>query len=715
MTTLVTASNTATMTDPIATRGTAARRHRFRFAALVVLGLLPTATVVRQAFAQEEGEGDEDTEVTNAGQLSKKKKAVLAAIPNDEGALINVTQREMPASPDILNLGKRGTKALARCVADNVDDRLRYVCAAMLGRLGDRGALPALQGALEAWDIGVRRAAIDALSRIPDPSSFEPLYKVLQREDEVPENRVAILWTLGMLSDQRAVKVLRTKLHDEKDPSLRSPAFDGLWKSRHLMARGTLIKDVEYALQSDDTSLILSGTFAAAELRAPELVPALIPLMQHLDFHLRNRAVYALGRIGDKAATLALLAQVPKVREARMLNNIAFALERLDAKAFYATARGLIEHKQAAIRMNAAFVLGDVKRPEGLPMLTKALDDKNDYVRVSAVAAIGKLDAPEAIPVLERFVDDKNPTLKKAAIEAIFALSDGAKKDLVYDKLYASKDPKVKLEAALLLGEVLDLRVADDLVACIESQRCRLADVDRFFRAANVPQAPGRMLLAWAKGRTDLTDLVGTLKPVGAGPLAVSALQAMLAGGDLYRSAYAIDLAGALGEPTAIPTLRPLMSSESTRLRLHTAIAMARDGVVEADALLFKDFDNVPEDRLPIVARLIGRIQEAPVRARLLPELLKREKSTSPCIALAAAAARLEWDPEAAFFRFLDALASSSALERDLAVRYLMKNHRSVVTYVMRRALAREERPAVRDLLRKMLDVRAGAGYDDAS
>ena len=689
------------------------RRSRFRLALLLVLGLVPTATVVRSAIAQEEG--DEDTEVTSVDQLSKKKKAVLAAIPSDEGALINVTSREMPASPDILNLGKRGTKALARCVADNVDDHLRYMCAAMLGRLGDRAALPALQGALEAWDSTVRRAAIDALARIPDPSSFEPLYKVLQREDEVPENRVAILWTLGMLSDQRAVKVLRAKLHDDKDLNLCPPAFDGLWKSRHLMARGTLIKDVEFALKSDDAALVLSGTFAAAELRAPELVPALIPLMQHLDFHLRNRAVYALGRIGDKAATAALLAQVPKVREARMLNNIAFALERLDAKAFYATAQGLIDHKQAAIRMNAAFVLGDVKRPEGLPMLKKALDDKNDYVRVSAVAAIGKLDAPEAIPVLERFVDDKNPTLKRAAIESIFALSDGAKKDLVYDKLYSSKDPNVKLQAALLLGEVLDLRVADDLVTCVELQRCRLGDVDHFLRAAKVPQAPGRMLLAWAKGRTDLTDLVGTLKPAGAGPLAVSSLQATLAGGDPYRSAYAIDLAGALGEATAIPTLRPLMASDSTRLRLHAAVALARDGVVEADALIFKDFDNVPEDRLPMVARLLGRIQEAPVRARLLPELLKREKSTSPAIALAAAAARLEWDPEAAFFRFLDGLASTSAQERDLAVRYLMKNHKSVVTYVIRRALAREERPAVRDLLRKMLDVRAGAGYDDES
>jgi HEAT repeat protein len=702
-----------------------ARRRGLFAAAIALFALAPAATVVRQAWADEdeEGDGGDDdakTEVTSSEQISKKKKATLTAIPTNEAALINVTAREMPASPDILNLGKRSTKALARCVADNVDDHLRYTCASLLGRLGDRAALPALQGALEAWDPWVRGAAIEALRRIPDASSFEPLRKLLLRDDEVPQNKSAVLEAIGALSDKRAVGVLRDYVHVKKDSKdekagLNLPAFRGLWKSRHLMARSTLVEDVKFALQHEDVSLQVEATFAAAELRAPELVPVLVPLMQNLDQHLRNRAVYALGRIGDSAATTALLAQVPKVREARMLNNIAFALERLDAKAFYATAEGLIAHKQAAIRMNAAFVLGDVKRPEGLPLLKKALDDKNDYVRVSAVAAIGKLDAPEAMPLLDKFVDDPNPTLKKAAVYALFALSDGAKKDLVYDKLYASplgkKEPATKLAAAIALGKVGDTRVAPDLVACVEQQKCSLHDVDGFFRTTKVPEIPGRLLLEWAKGRTDLTDLVGSLKPAGAGPLAVSAVQASLAQSDLYRTAWDIDLAGDLDEKTAVAILEPLLSHESTRLRLHAAVALAREGITSADAVIFKDLDNVPEDRLPMVAKLIGRIKEPTVRARLEPELKKRESATGPgttSIALAAAGARFAWDPEAAFFRFLDALAAPSSFERDLAVRYLRRDRRAVVTYLLRRALAREERPVVRDLLRKMLDQRAG-------
>lgn len=691
------------------------RPRRALFAALLLAGLLPTFGVAHRAFAGDDDDDDEDaTEVSALDALTKRRRATLAAIPTNETALINVTAREMPASPDILNLGKRGTKALARCVADNVDDGLRYTCASLLGRIGDRAALPALQGALEAWAPRVRGAAIAALRRIPDPSSFEPLQKLLARKDEDSYNKGAALEALGALSDKRALKPLRDALRDEKG-GLSLEAFRGLWRSRHLMGRDTLVGDVKHALGRNDVPLQVEATFAAAELRAPELVSALVPLMESTDKHLRNRAVYALGRIGDKAASTALIAQVPKVREARMLNNIAFALERLDPKAFYATAQGLIDHKQAAIRMNAAFVLGDVKRPEGLPMLTKALDDKNDYVRVGAVTAIGNLDAPEAMPLLEKFVDDPNPSLKTAAIYSIFALSDGKRKDLVYDKIYlspeAKKNPAIRLDAAIRLGRAGDLRVAPDLLGCVEARRCWLPTVDGFLRTAAVPEIPGRMLLAWARGRTDLTDLVGTLKPAGAGPLTVSALRSSLALGDTTTVAYDVDLAGDLGEASAIAVMEPLLSHDSTRLRVHAAVALARASVVKADEVIFRDLDNVPEDRLPMVAKLLGRIKEPAVRARLAPELIKREKATGPgttAIALAAADARFLWDPESSFFRFLDALASDSAMERDLAVRYLRRDRRAAVTGLLRRALAREERPVVRDLLRKMLDLRAG-------
>jgi HEAT repeat protein len=687
--------------------------------AVVGLALFPSVFVVHRALADEEEEGDDaDAETTPLEELSKKKKVVLAAIPTNESILINVTQREMPASPDLLNLGKRATKALARCVADNVDDAVRIKCAMVLGRIGDRSALPALQGALEAWNPSVRGVAIHALRSMPDVTSVDPLIRIVQREDEDIGNRCAALEALGSMSDQKAVKALRFYLHDEKSgAAMNVSAFSGLWRTRALMARTTMIQDVAFALKSEDSALIVPATFAASELRAPELVDALVPLMKNVDAHVRNRAVYALGKIGDKQATKALLEQVPAVREARMLNNIAFALERLDPKAFYATIPSLVTHKQATIRMNATFVLGDVRRPEGLPLLEKALGDPNDYVRVSAVAAIGKLDAPEAAPVLEPLVNDKNPSLRITAITSIFALTNGKRSDLVYDKLFAPADakPGTKLMAALMLSAVDDPRVVDTIVSCTELGTCSGTDDYLLAMAPKEPTIPARMLLQWAKGRHDVTTLVADLKPPGAGALAIGQVKAALGARDLYGAAYAIDLAGALGEPSAAAVLPALLQHETARVRVHAAVALVReDGASAADAAtqLWKDFDTMPVDRLPALARLMGKISEPKARARLDAELKRRETSTEAPIALAAAAVRLSWDPDAAFFRFLDAIGTGKTLDRELAQAYLSHDRRAVITYVMRRALAREERPAVRDLLRKMLDARAG--HDDA-
>jgi HEAT repeat protein len=685
------------------------RTHRRSLAWLLLVSasVLPALLAVSTAVAdEEEDDAPQAGEALSANDLSKKRRAVLLAMQSDETVLINVTGRQMPASPDILNLGKKSTKALARCVSDNVDDRLRALCAQMLGRLGDKAGLSALQGATEAWDPSVRRAAIDALRRMPDPSSVGPLSKILAREDEQESNRAAALEVLGAMNDRKAVALVRKTLREEEG-SLRIAAFKGLWKSRHLISHANLVSDVTYALSSTDPQLILPGTFAASELRAPELVTPLIKLMSNADTHVRNRAVYALGKIGDKAATRALLAEVPRVRESRMLNNIAFALERLDPQAFYATAGTLAAHKQAQIRMNTAFVLGDVQRPEGLPLLRAALDDKNDTVKLSAVRALGKLHSPDAASVLERYVDDPNPTLKTAAIYSIYALAGASRKDLVYDKLYQSNDPATKLEAAVALGRANDPRVTQDLVACLELRTCRLLDVDPFLRASKSPDIPGRTLLAWSKGRSELTDLVAALRPEGVAPLGRSEVQASLAHRDLPRTLVAIDLTGEMTDAQAVTVLEPLLTHENTRLRLHAAVALSRAGKTSADAVLFRELDNLPFEQLPSFVRLMSRVTEPAARQRLLPELARREGGADVPVAVAAAAVHLAWAPEAAVFRMLSALSSPSRQERDLAERYLLRNETPVVTELLRRALSREGNEAVRNQLRRILDLRA--------
>lgn len=687
-----------------------ARPRRWLGPALIVLGLLPAMSVALRAAADEEepesGGGPDAQEAPAQESPAVARKRVLSMMATDASVLINVTDREMPASPDILNLGKRSTKALERGLADNVDAGVRQTCAMVLGTLGDRSALPTLQAALDDWEGSVRHTVIRSLERIPDPSSLEPLMKLFRRKDEEPYNRSQILKTLGALSTPKALTVLRDELRRkpaEGQEDLRPTAFEALWTSRHLMSRETLIGDVAGALRSENDSLVLAATEASDELRSPRLVQPLIPLMEHPNANIRNKAVYALGLIGDKTATKALLARLPGVRDARMLNNIAFALERLDRTAFYDSIRQVIEHKQAIIRLNAAFVVGDVKRPEGLALLEKALSDPSDYVKTSAIVALGKIGAQGAVKSLERFIDSPNLSLRQEAIYALHALSGGKRGDLIYSKLFSSIQEPTRRRAAIELGKGGDTRVRDYLLSCVESESCGVDEVKGYLRTDKAPQVGGRLLLSWARGRDDLTDLIADLRPPGTVPIATSGVDAALARYDIHTAKYAIDLVGDLGDASGKHRLATRLKDTDTWLRLHTAVALSRLGEAEADKAVLRDFDNLPAGWLPSFAQVLRRIAEPDVRARYTPELIKREKEKDPHIALAAASVRLTWDPEAAIFRLLDALASPSAQERGLAERYLRRDRSEKVTWLLRRALAREARDDTKDRLRKLL------------
>jgi len=129
--------------------------------------------------------------------------------------------------------------------------------------------------------------------------------------------------------------------------------------------------------------------------------------------------------------------------------------------------------------------------------------------------------------------------------------------------------------------------------------------------------------------------------------------------------------------------------------------------VVNADAVLFSEMDNLPFEQLPSFVRLVSRISEPTARARLTPELAKREAGTDPPVALAAAAVHLAWAPETAIFRMLTALSSASRQDRDLAERYLLRNESPVITELLRRALAREGNESVKNQIRRILDLRA--------
>jgi len=678
-------------------------------------GLLPAAIGLVQAYRVSHSEA--------AGRPLTPRERILREIPDDPKVLINVKYRDMPGTPDILDWGKRSTRALERCLADNVDAAIRVRCAVTLNALGDRRALETLQTALADWDANVRREVVRALGQMPDASSVDPLIALYRRTDEAGHVRYAVLRALSNISDQRVVTFLRKEMAskpDEDEADFRPAAFRALWAQRHLMARSTLVGDVRAVLRSDNDDMVYEATLASAELRTPGLVDSLIPLMEHKWEGVRNKAVYALGRIGDKKATKALLDRLPKVRESRMLNNIAFALERLDKDAFYDAIDDLATHKQAVIRLNAAFVLGDVRHAEGLPLLEKALADDSEYVQTSAIVAVGKLGTTDeskrqqAIEALKPFVNEGNITMREHAIYATHQLSKGGRLDLIHDKLFEidpsrygySTARNIQRRAAIALAEAGDPRVKSYIADCVLHGGCSYPSTRSYLQARADDSIKGQVLLGWARGNYGLTSMVAALDPKGAQPIAKAVLEDAWGRPRSWHTRESLQVLGKLGDASVLPLVQRRTNIRYLWPRVHGNVAALRLGDSNAADHVVAALKQMPADWLPRSVTAIAVADEKIARDSLEPKLEALQKETDVDLALAAAAIRLRWSPDEAVFRLVDGLRSKSSYERDLAERYLARAPDERVTFLLRRALAREGSDDVADRLRSILDDR---------
>jgi len=686
-------------------------------------------------------------------------RALIDAAGTDPIALVNVSAADMPASPDILFLGKRSTRALERCLSDNADAHLRALCAGMLGTLGDRSALPALHAALGDWEAEVRREVIRALGKLPADQSVDPLLALYARGDEEVGVRHAILRTLGAIGHSKGVALIRRELDKSRKElagpggDLRRTALQSLWRCRHRVSPGVIVDEVtralapprgndrliEKMLEANDAELTRDAIAKASQLRSGRFMNALIALIFSPDDKTQNRAIQALGLLGDKRAVPALAKLLPTARNARLLNNIAFALQRLDDRAFTHEIQRMVTHKQGVIRMNAAFVLGDIRQPKSLPLLERSLADPSERVQLEAVLAISKLaPAPEAVRLLEKATTSKSAGVRETAIQAvahhgnersipllekllgqpgqpdemilhaIYRLSAGKRSDLIYERLFRGDDDDVRKRAAIVLGKAGDRRVRDYLIACFETDRCGLDDVEAFLRTEKDPVLAGQVLWMWLRGRDDLTDLVGAMRPAGAATLAGNGLDVAVIRGEWPHAGRIATLLGDLHAEAERPHLQAAANAADGWFRIRALVTRCRLGDGDAATALLRELDNFPIEWLPELVDALHGLREPDARTRLAGDLERRQGGREPTTALAAAATRLPWTPDAALPRLLAGMTAADVVERETAERYLRHDHTPRVEVLLAERQAKERNPELRARLLRLIDVRRG-------
>jgi HEAT repeat protein/beta-lactamase regulating signal transducer with metallopeptidase domain len=216
----------------------------------------------------------------------------------------------------------------------------------------DPRMVAALSEALKDSDADVRKAAIQALVQLRDPSTFDAMVVALKDKDDDVRQQAA--FSLGQFRDKRAVAALTGVLNDT-NAEVRQQAVFALGQLRDISTLDAL----SAALKDADAEVRQQAAFALSQLRDARALPALIVALQDKDEEVRQQAAFALSQIRDPKAVDGLL--------------IA------------------IKDSNAEVRQQALFALGQIGDARGADAAMAALKDPDPEVRQMAAQALGQL------------------------------------------------------------------------------------------------------------------------------------------------------------------------------------------------------------------------------------------------------------------------------------------------------------------------------------
>lgn len=206
------------------------------------------------------------------------------------------------------------------------------------------------------------------------------LIEQLHDPDNKTRSRAAL--SLGDLSDASAAGVLVQAIAAESDFAVRE---DMTWA---LVRMADAALDPLIALLYDERSAARhQAAHVLGKMRDARAVNALIGVLYDADATVSRKAVFSLGQIGDARAisALVLLLGGDHLETQAVVSD---ALEAFGAAALPALIGALVDDR-AAVREQAADVLGLIGDKAAIPALVAVLNDVEWQVRFAAVTALG--------------------------------------------------------------------------------------------------------------------------------------------------------------------------------------------------------------------------------------------------------------------------------------------------------------------------------------
>jgi HEAT repeat protein len=447
------------------------------------------------------GEAAVDSLVALVGQPSLHNAIVESVTAIGDAAVVPLMQRLEASTPDA-----------------------RAAAAELLGRLGDRRALPPLVRALDDADAEVVAAAAGALGALGTPNVVDPLFGLFaHRSAAVRRAAIAAVNSIGASgTSARAKEALASPDARIRESAVRVAGYFGFSEClpQILQALGDASEDVrraaieqlpvlddidaagelDKALKSETPRNRAAAAHALRLLDDPRAGASLQAALRDPDAWVRYYAAASLGdaRFGSAAADdLAALARTDPATHVRIAAITALGAMHgvLGAK----VAAELMDEEEDDLAVAAVNVLGGVRRHDAHEWLTRASRSARPAVQLAAVRALAERPHPDSVEVLSWAAHlDDTPELPIEAINALrriaaaidHPIAQRAAVSALRDLAAEGTQRRDVIAAIARLPEALVPEVASGLSAMRVATRVATADA---LAAMRHPRASGEL------------------------------------------------------------------------------------------------------------------------------------------------------------------------------------------------------------------------------
>lgn len=500
---------------------------------------------------------------------------------------------------------------------DDADRNVRFHAIESLGKLRAHAAVEALGALVDSADFFLAFPAIESLVRIGDPNAAG---RIVPRLSD-PALRDAAAEALGVLGDEDVLGALLAALEGANPPVGAIVTALAAIHARYeeTSGAGGRIEDLTRRMMTPAAAaavLQFVRVATGAELRAALLVlswvrtPAVAAELSRLLAHSavphevietlvrfgspildvlgrqltsgeiesRRAAAVALGRIGDRAAVPALIAELEE-GELQLLAPVAGALGRLGDQRAFEPLLARLGHPDPGVRQAIIGALNSIGHPDMASRIRTLLTDDNPNVRQSAAKIAGYFGYPDCAEALLARAADADERVRAAALEHVAYLEHPGVVPLLI-KAGQDDTPRGRAAAAAALGHVSDSRACDVLLQMLHDEDSWV----RYFAALSLGRQRDSRAVD-ALGGLAADDVaahvrIAAIDAIGAigGIRALSVLEPMSASPDSDVASAALRAIGEIRLPAVGGILKEAVRSDESSRRAAAAQGLAARG-----------------------------------------------------------------------------------------------------------------------------------------